>query len=71
MAARRAAKRMFHSSGFVVTQSTMPSMAWAKVETNGAAVIISAQTKEAHGGAAINGIGEDELLHGVSRVCFS
>ena len=41
------------------------------METNGAAVIISARTKEVHGGTVINGIGEGELLHGVIRVGFS
>ncbi len=41
------------------------------METNGAAVVISARTKEVHGGTVINGIGEDELLHDVIRVCFS
>ena len=43
----------------------MPSGAQANL------IVVGATVGEVTGGTVIDGIGEDELLHGVIRVCFS
>ena len=63
--ANKAAKPTFQNSGYEVILHTMPSGAWANL------IIVGATVGEVTGGTVINGIGEDELLHGVIRVCFS